>query len=244
MKRVILIDDEPLARSVIKEYLQDYPEISVVAECSNGFEGVKAIQEHKPDLIFLDIQMPKINGFEMLEVLDNPPAVIFTTAYDEYALRAFEANALDYLLKPFTRERFAQALNKWKTSHDQTGSDTREVLANMTQPEERNRIIVRFNGEIRIIPSAEVYYFEAFDDYVKIFTKDDYFLKKKTLSHFEEVLDPARFMRVHRSFLLNLDHLTKIEPYEKNGHIALLKNGRTVPLSRNGYSRVRELLGL
>jgi two-component system, LytTR family, response regulator len=242
--RTILIDDEPLARLVVREYLEAHPEFEIICECNDGYEGMKAIQEHHPDLVFLDIQMPKINGFELLEVLDPVPPVIFTTAFDEYALKAFEANAMDYLLKPFSRERFDKALNRWKSIARVKPIPDNEPALSIAQPEEKNRIVVRFGGQIRIIPSADIFYMEAYDDYVKIFTRDDYFLKKKTLSHYELALDPSKFMRVHRSFLVNLNYLTRIEPYEKNSHVAVLKDGRKVPLSRSGYVKIRELLGL
>jgi two-component system, LytTR family, response regulator len=247
MINCIIIDDEPLARSVVKEYLSAFPEIKLVAECNDGFEGVKSVMQHKPDLIFLDIQMPKISGFEMLELLDPAPAVIFTTAFDEYALKAFEMHAVDYLLKPFSKDRFAQAMKKWIEAH-KTKNTAAEATALQNevvrQPEEKERVVVRMNGEIMIVPSAEIYYIEAFDDYVKIFTKDNWFLKKKTMNYFEATLDKTKFLRAHRSFLINLTYLTRVEPYEKGSHIALLKNGSKIPLSRSGYSRLKEVLGI
>jgi len=245
--KAILIDDEPLARALVAEYLEDYPEIEIVQECNDGFEGLKAIAQHQPDLIFLDVQMPKLTGFEMLELTDPIPPVIFTTAYDEYAMRAFEASAIDYLLKPFSKERFDKAIHKWKnqmgTSAYKNGA---EQLFNQTNKhaEEQNRIAVRFGNKISIVPAQDIYYIEAYDDYVKIFTKDDYFLKKKTMTYFENTLNASEFMRVHRSFIVQLQCITRIEPYEKNGHVALLKNGKQVPLSRTGYARLKTQLGL
>ena len=247
MIKAILIDDEPLARSLVKEYLQTYDNISIVQECNDGFEGVKAIMLHQPDLIFLDIQMPKINGFEMLELVDPVPAVIFTTAFDEYAIKAFESHAIDYLLKPFSKERFDKAVQKWLGLYVPGKLNTlaNELLNNTTrQPEEQNRVVVKYGNNIRIIPAQEIYYIEAFDDYVKIYTKDDCFLKKKTMAYFEQTLSPIDFVRIHRSFLIQLQHITRIEPFEKNSHVALLKNGKKIPLSRNGYIRIKELLGL
>jgi len=244
MMNVILIDDEPLARSIVREYLQSYAEITIVAECNDGFEGVKAIAQHKPDLIFLDIQMPKINGFEMLELVENPPSVIFTTAFDEYAIQAFERHAIDYLLKPFSKDRFDKAVSKWKYNRNVTEINTDELLENTSQPEERQRIVVKKGINIVILPINTVHFIEAFDDYVKIHTKDGFYLKKKTMAHYEKALDPKQFVRVHRSYLLNIQELTRIEPLEKDNHIALLKNGEKVPLSASGYSKLKEVLGI
>ena len=248
MKKVVIIDDEPLARSIVVEYLQNRKDILVVAECDNGYEGVKAIAQHKPDLVFLDIQMPKINGFEMLELLDSMPSIIFATAFDEYAIKAFETNAVDYLLKPFSKERFDLALEKWMAKKSDEGNDAKNIknlLENKEkQIEERTRIVVKTNSEITIVPVTDVHYIEAYDDYVKIFTKDNYYLKKKTMNYYEQVLDPALFFRVHRSFILNLQQLTRLEPLEKNSYVALLKSGKKIPLSRPGYSKLKEKLGI
>ena len=246
MNKVVIIDDEPLARSLVVEYLQQHPSIEIAAECNDGFQGVKAIMQHKPDLIFLDIQMPKINGFEMLELLDTTPSVIFTTAFDEYAIKAFEANAIDYLLKPFSKERFDLAIQKWNEKKN-TSSEKKiqSLLENTTkQPDERNRIVVKNGSDIRIVPMADLMYIEAYDDYVKIFTRDTYYLKKKTMNYYEQVLDSSKFFRTHRSFIINLQELTKIEPLEKNTYVVLLKNGKKIPLSRTGYSKLKETLGV
>lgn len=247
MKKCLIIDDEPLARSIVAEYLQAYPEMQVVQECGDGFEGVKAIMQHQPDLIFLDIQMPKINGFEMLELVEQAPGVIFTTAFDEYAIKAFEANAVDYLLKPFSRERFDAALRKWLHSQGTTQAiPMPHVLEEATgkQPEEQHRIVVRAGNNIRIIPVGEVLYLEAYDDYVKIHTREGVFLKKKTMGYYEKALDPAQFVRVHRSYIMALSQLTRIEPFEKESHVALLRNGERIPLSKSGYTRLRGVLGI
>jgi two-component system LytT family response regulator len=244
MIKTILIDDEPLARSIVKEYLQSHPEISIAAECGDGFEGVKAIGQHKPDLIFLDIQMPKINGFEMLELLENPPDVIFTTAFDEYAIKAFEQHAIDYLLKPFNKDRFDKALNKWLGGRGTEIKNNTALLESVAQPEERMRIVVKKGTNIVILPIHTVYYIEAFDDYVKIHTKDGFYLKKKTMSFYEKTLDTTQFVRVHRSYLLNVQELTKIEPMEKDNHVALLKSGVRIPLSQSGYGKLKEVLGI
>ncbi len=246
MIKVILIDDEPLARSMVREYLMGWPEMAIVQECNDGFEGVKAIAAHKPDLIFLDIQMPKINGFEMLELIDSPPSVIFTTAFDEYAMKAFEAHAVDYLLKPFAKERFDKALQKWLGARQNpaTQTATAQVVENAAQPEEKNRIVVKKGNNIVILPVHTIHYLEAYDDYVKIHTKDGFFLKKKTMGHFEQTLDSKEFVRVHRSYLLNLQELTRIEPFEKDSHVALLKSGNRIPLSATGYAKLKEVLGI
>jgi len=244
MIRVILIDDEPLARSMVREYLEDYPDITIVQECNDGFEGVKAIAQHKPDLIFLDIQMPKINGFEMLELVDEPPAIIFTTAFDEYAIQAFEQHALDYLLKPFSKERFDKAVQKWRSQQASSKPTTSELVENASLPEERLRIVVKKGSDIVILPIHTVHYIEAYDDYVKVHTKDTFYLKKKTMSHFEKALDPKQFVRIHRSYLMNLQELTRIEPAEKDSHIALLKSGTRIPLSQSGYVKLKEVLGI
>ncbi|HEX6891112.1 MAG TPA: LytTR family transcriptional regulator DNA-binding domain-containing protein [Chryseolinea sp.] len=247
MIKVVLIDDEPLARSIVTEYLRAFPELTIAQECNDGFEGIKAIAQHKPDLIFLDIQMPKINGFEMLELIEQPPAVIFTTAFDEYAIKAFESRAIDYLLKPFSKERFEKAVQKWlehRNKSDQKTSTQTLLSEEIRQPEERNRIVVREGSNIRIVPVHEVQYIEAYDDYVKIFTQKEMYLKKKTMSFYENSLDAAQFVRVHRSYIINLQQLTKIEPLEKETYLALLKSGVKVPLSKSGYTKLKGVLGL
>lgn len=246
MIKILLIDDEPLARSIVKEYLQAYPDMHIVQECNDGFEGVKAIAQHQPDLIFLDIQMPKINGFEMLELIDQPVSVIFTTAFDEHAIKAFEAHAIDYLLKPFSKDRFDKAMQKWLSQRNTQNSNLSNQLSATisNQPEERHRVVVKKGANILIIPTSHVHYFEAYDDYVKIHTKEGVNLKKKTMSHFERVLDPSQFVRVHRSYIINLQELTRIESLEKDNHIALLKSGVHIPLSQSGYTKLKSILGI
>ena len=223
MSKIITIDDEPLARSIVKEYLQKYPELEVVQECNDGFEGFKAIQQHHPDLIFLDIQMPKINGFEMLELLDQAPAVIFTTAFDEYAIKAFEAHAIDYLLKPFSQDRFDKAIQKWKEQKVSSQKNTEDLLETASySPAQSQRIVVKTGSKIKIIPVHDVFYLEAADDYVKVHTQEGNFLKNKTMSHFEKTLDPQQFVRSHRSYIINIQQITRIDPYEKDNHVAIL----------------------
>ncbi len=244
MIKVIIIDDEFLARSMVKEFMQKHPQLQLVAECEDGFQGLKAIQEQNPDLIILDIQMPKISGFEMLELLDQPPAVIFATAFDEYAIRAFDAHAIDYLLKPFDQERFDRAIEKFMAQTKGNQAATRELLNDASLPGVNNRIVVKNGSKIKIIPVQEVLYLEAADDFVKVFTKDGYYLKNKTMSFFESFLSADMFVRCHRSFIVNVQEITRIDPYEKDGHIAILKSGARVNVSRNGYGKLRGVLGL
>ncbi len=246
--KAIIIDDEPLARSMVKEYLQSHPGITVVAECQDGFEGVKAIQQHNPDLVFLDIQMPKINGFEMLELVEKIPPVIFTTAFDEYAMKAFEAHAVDYLLKPFSRERFDKALQKWKSlGYDAAREETQKIMStssDLPQPATANRIVVKDNNKIKIIPLSTIHYLESADDYVKIHTAEGVFLKNKTMSFFEKTLEPQNFIRIHRSYLVNVQLITRIDPYEKESHLAVLSTGVKLPVSKSGYVKLKSVLGI
>lgn len=248
MIKTILIDDEPLARSMVLEYLQQHPEFHVLAECNDGFEGVKAIQQHQPDLVFLDIQMPKLTGFEMLELLDQQPHIIFTTAFDEYALKAFEKNAIDYLLKPIRPDRFQKAIDKFKASFQAQVTpkiDTEKLQESME--EETNaleRVVVKNGTQIKIIPVQQINYLEAYDDYVKIHTNEGMFLKNKTMSSFEKQLDPKQYVRVHRSFIVKVDQLQKIEPMEKDSYIATLLSGGKVNISKSGYARLKQIIGL
>lgn len=245
--RVILIDDEPLARSVVIEYLQSWPQIEIIQECSDGFEGVKAIAQHEPDLIFLDIQMPKINGFEMLELIDQPPSVIFTTAFDEYAIKAFEEHAIDYLLKPFTKERFDRAVQKWLDSKPtaEARKDTSQILDNIQTSFPKNeRVVVKTGNKIKIIPVNDIIFLAADDDYVKIHTAEGSFLKNKTMAYFEKLLGEGNFVRVHRSYIVKIDEITRIDPYEKESHLAILKSGEKIPVSKTGYPKLRQVLGL
>ena len=242
--KAILIDDEPLSREIIKAYLKKYEQVTVVEECNDGFEGVKAIQQHKPDLIFLDIQMPKINGFEMLELIENPPAVIFITAFDEYAIRAFESNAIDYLLKPFSEDRFKKAMEKWMGKSISTES-THKVLEEVSRnPLQQNRVVVKTGTKVKIIPLHEIHYFEADDDYVKVVTNDGQYLKNKTMQFYESTLDPHQFVRVHRSYIVHINQITRIDPYQKENHLAILRDGKQIPVSKTGYVKLKEILGL
>jgi len=242
--KAIIIDDEPLARSLVKEYLQPYKTIELVQECNDGFEGVKAINQHQPDLIFLDIQMPKINGFEMLELIENPPHVIFTTAFEEFAIKAFETHAVDYLLKPFSKDRFDKAIQKLLQQKG-NAQQTQAVLESAAHsPAQSDRIVVKDGGKIRIIPISQIQYLEAADDYVKIFTADGSFLKKKTMQYFEQLLQPSQFIRVHRSYIINVQLITRIDPHEKDSHLLLLTTGARLPVSKAGYYKLKEALGI
>lgn len=244
MYKAIIIDDEPLGRQLLATLLAAHPQLELVAECGDGFEGFKAIQQYHPDLIFLDVQMPRLSGFEMLELLDEPPAVIFTTAFDQYAMDAFEANAIDYLLKPITRERFDKAIEKWlKTAGTAKPIQALPALTEGAAAGYAQRIVVKDRGAIRIIPAADIHYIEAADDYVKIFTADGTFLKKATMGHIEASLDPAQFVRVHRSAIIPVRQIGKIEPYEKESHIARLQCGANVPVSKAGMAKLKMVLG-
>ena len=240
MIRALLVDDEPLARSVIREYLEDEQEIEILAECNDGFEALKVLQEQAADLVFLDIQMPRINGFEMLELIDNPPMVIFTTAFDEFAIKAFEANAVDYLLKPFSRDRFRKALEKIrdKSFHQQIATSQEELSNGNDYLKHSGRVVIKDQGRIIIIPLRDIFYFEAADDYVRIHSRQGKFLKNRTLSSYEKGLTDHAFIRVHRSYLLNAEYISRIEPHEKESYLAILSTGDRVPVSKSGYSKI------
>lgn len=242
MIRAILVDDEPLARMIIREYLQTENTVEVVGECQDGFEALKMIQQEKPDLLFLDIQMPKINGFEMLELLDEPPHVIFTTAFDEYAMKAFEASAIDYLLKPFSKERFDKALAK-VISQNKITEEREPDEASKIYMQQAQRIVIKNSGKIVIIPLQDIAYFEAADDYVKIHTREQVYLKNRTLSYYEKALADTGFIRAHRSILVNSDYITRIDPYGKETYSALLTTGERVTVSKSGFSRIEDKLG-
>ncbi len=243
MYKVILIDDEPLARQLLSSLMKSYGEFEVVCECADGFEGFKAIQEHQPDLVFLDVQMPRLNGFEMLELVDNPPSIIFSTAFDEYAMKAFEANAVDYLLKPVTKDRFDKAIQKFLQQAGANNAGLKSLAEEQVYEGYQHRIVVKENGVIRIIPADEIQYIEASDDYIKIFTKGGHYLKKSTLGRIESSFDPARFVRVHRSYMIPVAMLARIEPYEKDSHIALLHTGAKIPVSKSGLDKLKKVLG-
>jgi two-component system LytT family response regulator len=249
MTKALIIDDEPLARMVVKEYIQQFNQIEVLQECNDGFEGLKAIQQYQPDLIFLDVQMPKINGFEMLELVEKQPAVIFTTAFDEYAIKAFETHAVDYLLKPFSKERFNKAIEKYlaqsQSPNTAAPKETEKLLEFAAQsPAQHERIVVKTGTKVKIIPVADVQYLQADDDYVSVFTQEGSYLKNKTMSFFEQTLDARQFVRVHRSYMVSVQEITRIDPYEKDSHLAILKSGAKIPVSKTGYIKLKQVLGI
>jgi len=242
--RVVIVDDEELARQVVHEMLLPHPEVEVVAECANGFEAVKAVAELNPDLLFLDVQMPKLDGFEVLELIGPDVAVVFITAYDQYALRAFEVHAVDYLLKPFDGARFDAALERAKERLGTKMPPPSQLAAAARPPSQYlERIVVRDGPKVDIIPCERLDYAEAQDDYVLLRSQGKNYLKQETISNLETSLDPARFVRIHRSYIVNLERIAKIEPYTKDSRVAVLGDGTKLPVSRSGYARLKELLG-
>ena len=242
--RVIIVDDEDLARGIIREYLASHPDIQVIGECSNGFDAVKAISESAPDLLFLDVQMPKLNGFEVLDLLAVKPRVVFVTAYDFYAIKAFEVNAVDYLLKPFSRERFEQALLRVA---GRTVGEPPDAVDNLIRDIRRHhapleRILVRDGSRVHVIPAPMVDHIEAQDDYVAIHSGGRKYLKLERLSEMEKTLDPDRFVRIHRSHIVNIERLVRLETYAKDSRIVVLSDGTKLPVSRSGYEKLRGLL--
>ena len=243
--RVVIVDDEPLARTVVREFLKHHPGVEVVAECGNGFDAVKAVTDLSPDLMFLDVQMPKLNGFEVLELIGRQVPVIFTTAYDQYALRAFEVHAVDYLLKPFSEERFSEALTRARSrlqSHEPVPDIDSLVAESRPKSGPLERVLIRDGSQVHVIPVEKIDYVEAQDDYVGIHTGGKTLLKEQTLGDLEGQLDPRRFVRIHRSYLLNIERLTRVELYAKDSRLAILNDGAKLPVSRTGYQRLQELL--
>jgi two-component system LytT family response regulator len=241
--KAMIIDDEDLARMVVREHLATHPDVEVVAECANGFEALKAAAQHHPDLVFLDIQMPKLDGFEVLELLEaegKRPAVVFVTAYDQHALRAFEAHAVDYLLKPFSRERFDAALAKARMLGEARPAAIQ--LASMAREgKPLERIIVKDGPKVTVVHLDRLDWVQAQDDYVLLRTEGKNLMKQQTMASLESQLDPARFIRIHRSYLLNLDRLVRIDQDSKEHREAMLRDGTRLPVSRAGYQRLREL---
>lgn len=243
--RAVLVDDEDLARHALRELLKSHPEVEIVAECANGFEAVKAVAEHKPDLMFLDVQMPKLTGFDVLELIDRDRdlAVVFATAYDQYAMRAFEVHAVDYLLKPIGRERFEAALERALSRLPQKLPSAPDLAAAARPPQHfLERIVVKDGTRVTLIPVAKLDYAEAQDDYVALATHGTKHLKQQTIASLEAALDPARFVRIHRSYIVNLELVVRIEPYGKDSRLAILADGTRLPVSRTGYTRLKSLL--
>jgi len=242
--RTVIVDDEEPARQVLREYLSALSGIQVIAECANGFDAVKVINEQRPDLVFLDIQMPKLNGFEVLELLDDPPVVVFATAYDRYALKAFEVHAVDYLLKPFTNGRLTEAIEHARNRLRTRAPLSAHALAASARPQGTliERVLVKSGSRVHVIPVEQIDYVEAQDDYIAIHTGGTKHLKQQRLTELEEDLDNARYVRIHRSFILNIDRIARIELYAKDSRVAILKDGTKLPISRSGYERLRTLL--
>lgn len=244
--KVALVDDEELARGYLRELLAPHSEIEIVAECGNGFEAVKAIAETTPDLLFLDVQMPKLDGFEVLELIEpsHAPVVIFVTAYDQYAMRAFDAHAVDYLLKPFSAERFERALERGRARLGERRTLLPEVAAEARSAGERpHRIVVKDGTRVHVIPVAKLDYAVAQDDYVALHSEAKSYLKQQPIAALEALLDPATFVRIHRSAIVNLERVARIEPYGKESRIAILSDGTRLPVSRSGYARLLEAMG-
>ena len=241
--RAIIVDDEDLARQVIREMLQSHPEVEIAGECANGFEAVRLSAELKPDLLFLDIQMPKLDGFEVLELIGSEVAIVFVTAHDEHALRAFEVHAVDYLLKPFTAERFNAALERAKERIGGKLPAPAELMMAARAPGQyAERIVVKDGTRVQIIPVGKLDYAEAQDDYVALASAGKKHLKQQTISSLETALDPKNFVRIHRSYLVNLERVARLEPYSKDSHVVILNDGARLPVSRAGYARLKAFL--
>jgi two-component system LytT family response regulator len=252
MPRAIIVDDEELARQILREYLTAAGDIEIAAECANGFEAVKAIGEHKPDLVFLDIQMPKLDGFEVLELIDTPAAVIFVTAFDQYAMRAFDAHAVDYLLKPFNQARLKTALDRAKerlasqaSAPAPMGVTRASELAAAARPpgQALERVVVKDGTKVHIIPVTKLDYVEAQDDYIALRSGGRNYLKQQTISSIETQLDARKFVRIHRSYIVSLERIARIEPYTKDSRVAVLADGTQLPVSRSGHAKLKTLLG-
>ena len=243
--RAVIVDDEAPARALLREYLQAHPGVEIVAECANGFEAVKAAADLKPDVVFLDIQMPKLTGLEVLDLIDRSIAVVFITAYDEYALKAFEVHAVDYLLKPYAPERLAEALERARQRlARKSAAPPAAALQAAARPPGTflERILVKDGAKVHVIPIDRLDYVEAQDDYLSFHTEGHAYLKQQTMAEIEAGLDPRRFVRVHRSYILNLERLARLDLYAKDSYVAILTDGSRLPVSRAGHARLKELL--
>lgn len=241
----LIVDDEQAARDIVREYLREDERFAIVGECANGFEAVKAANETRPQLIFLDIQMPKLDGFEVVDLLDTRPAIVFVTAYDEHAVRAFEVHAMDYLLKPFSKDRFETVLDRAASLLDRNEAQPLHAVATDVREKNRGalqRVVIRLGSDIEVIPVTRIDYVEASDDYVTIATAGRKLLKQQTIGELESQLDPRRFVRIHRSCIINIDRLARVEPYAKDSRVAILHDGTRLPISRSGYARLKEML--
>ena len=242
--RTIIVEDEELARNLMKTFLSSNDKIEIIAECENGFEGIKTINELKPDLVFLDIQMPKITGFEMLELLEHKPQIIFATAYDQYALKAFEFHAADYLLKPYSKERLFEAVDKVaeKILKEGAASDVAENISNFSKEEWLDRIVVKDRHKIHIIPVDQIRYIESMDDYVMIYTKTSRHMKQKTMKYLESALNPKNYTRIHRSYIVKVEEINEIQQYEKESYIVILHDKTRLKVSKTGYKNLKGVL--
>ena len=239
--RVLIVDDEHLARALLREYLASHADVEIVGECANGFEAVKAIGELDPELVFLDIQMPKLDGFEVVELAGSKPHYIFATAYDAFALRAFEVHAIDYLLKPFSRERLAQAL-----AHARSRKAQPQLEAVVQEAAQRHgyleRILIKDGARVHVVAASSIDYIEAQDDYVQVTSAGKAWLKHQRMAELEAQLDPQVFVRIHRSYIVNVGAIARIEPASKDNYCAVLKDGVKLPISRSGYQKLRDLM--
>ena len=247
--KVVIIEDEELGRELVKNYINELDSLEILCTCENGFEGAKAIQDLKPDLVFLDIQMPKLNGFEMLELVDenDRPEIIFTTAYNQYAIQAFELNAIDYLLKPFSKDRFKEAVDKAikRIQAYKAGSGTAPNVKSLVQQpltDVLERVVVKSHNKISVVPVDKIKYIEAQDDYVMIYSAEGKHLKQATMKYFESHLDPNEFLRVHRSYIIKIEQVSQLEPYGKDSYVAKLKDGATIKISKSGLKALKEKL--
>ena len=242
--RVIVVDDEALARTLLRELLGAHPDVEIIAECGNGFEAVKAVTEKKPDLLLLDVQMPKLDGFDVLELIGTEVPVIFVTAFDQYAIKAFQVHAVDYLLKPFGAERLAEALSRARTRIGaREPLPVKGLIADArTSRTPLERILIRDKADVHVIPVAKIDYMESQDDYVSLKVGERQFLKEQTLAELEQLLDPGRFVRIHRRYLLNVSRLARIEQAVTDSRVAVLQDGTELPISRSGYAKLREIL--
>jgi len=241
--RVVIVDDEEPARVVLRQHLDALGQIEIVGECANGFEAIKAATDLKPDVMLLDVQMPKIDGFEVLEVIGREIPVVFVTAYDEFALRAFEVHAVDYLLKPFTAKRLGEALTRVRSRQAVLAVPPTQLRAAARKPgQPLDRVVIRDGADVHVLVVGKIDYVEAQDDYVSFHTAGKSILKEQTLADLESQLDPRRFVRIHRSYLMNIDRLAKVELYAKDSREAILQDGTRLPVSRSGYQRLQQLL--
>jgi two-component system LytT family response regulator len=247
--KIIIVEDERPARDLLRTYMEEFTDLEIIGEYDNGFDGLKAINEFKPDAIILDVQMPKLTGFELLEVLDHQPEVIFTTAYDQFAIRAFEKNAVDYLLKPFSKVRFKEAISRLNMRLEANKGGLKEksgierIRQHFAESDEKlHRVVIKKSGKIQVISTNDIIYLEAEDDYVMIHTNEGRYLKQQTMKYFEQHLDNQQFVRVHRSFIVNISRIERIEPYEKSNFVLILNDGFKVPVSRSGMQLLKEVL--